>query len=196
MQPTLSSDCRAAAQFNPGLEVLRRDSRESPVRPAGGSGAGWEEPGARGSTVWGAKLGSDGSPRRGRRVKGQSRGTDGRGILQASPVTLPSARAMNRVLLSKGLEINDLCSSDSRAGPRQAKPPTSHPQAICLGVASHPHATLMRPSSHHKAICKPCDWEGIGRGKPGTCVGQARDRPLGAWGVERSVQPVVSTWAA
>src|ERR1035441_1753766 len=30
--------------------------------------------GARSSAVWGAKLGSDGSPRRGRRVKGQSRG--------------------------------------------------------------------------------------------------------------------------
>ena len=48
---------------------------EAPARPAGGSGAGWEEPGAIGSTVWGARLGSDGSPRRGRRVKGQSRGT-------------------------------------------------------------------------------------------------------------------------
>src|ERR1035437_3670173 len=30
--------------------------------------------GARSSAVWGAKLGSDGSPRRGRQVKGQSRG--------------------------------------------------------------------------------------------------------------------------
>jgi hypothetical protein len=49
-----------------------------------------EEPGASGSTVWGAKLGSDGSPRRGRRVKGQSQGTAWRVILQASPVTLPS----------------------------------------------------------------------------------------------------------
>ena len=68
---------------------------EAPVRPAGGSGAGLEEPGARGSTVWGAKLGSDGSPRRGRRVKGQSRGTAWRVILQASPVTIPSERAMN-----------------------------------------------------------------------------------------------------
>jgi hypothetical protein len=67
--------------------------------------------GARSSAVWGAKLGSDGSPRRGRRVKSQSRGTAWRVILQASPVTLPSERAMNRVLLSKGLEINDLCSS-------------------------------------------------------------------------------------
>jgi hypothetical protein len=80
------------------------------VRPAGGSGAGWEEPGARGSAVWGAKLGSDGSPRRGRRVKGQSRATVGRVILPANPLTRPSERAMNRALLSKDLEINDLCS--------------------------------------------------------------------------------------
>jgi hypothetical protein len=78
------------------------------VRPAGGSGAGWEEPGARGSTVWGAKLSSDGSPRHGKRVKGQSRATAGHVILQASPVTIPSARAMNRVWLSEGLELNDL----------------------------------------------------------------------------------------
>jgi len=44
------------------------------VRPAGRSGAGLEEPGARGSAAWGAKLGSDGSHRRGRRIKGQRRG--------------------------------------------------------------------------------------------------------------------------
>ena len=42
-------------------EVLRRDSGEAPVRPAGRSGAGLEELGARGSAFWGAKLGSDGS---------------------------------------------------------------------------------------------------------------------------------------
>jgi hypothetical protein len=42
----------------------------------GGRGTVWCRVGAiRGSTVWGAKLGSDGSPRGGRRVKGQSRGT-------------------------------------------------------------------------------------------------------------------------
>jgi hypothetical protein len=62
---------------------------------AGGTG------GQRRSAARGAKLGSDGSPRRGRRVKGQSRGTAGRVILRASPVTLPSERAMNRVLLSR-----------------------------------------------------------------------------------------------
>jgi hypothetical protein len=45
------------------------------------------------------------------RVKGESRGTAWRVILQARPVTLPSERAINRVLLSKGLKINDLCSS-------------------------------------------------------------------------------------
>jgi hypothetical protein len=58
---------------------------------------GWRNRGPEGSTVWGAKLGSDGSPRRGRRVKGQSRGTAWRVILQARPATLPSERAMNRV---------------------------------------------------------------------------------------------------
>src|ERR1035438_7507124 len=54
------------------------------------------QPGTRGSTVWGAKLGSDGSPRRGRRVKGQGRGTAWRVTLQASSVTIPSERARNR----------------------------------------------------------------------------------------------------
>ena len=50
--------------------------------------------------------------RMGRRgLMGQSWGTAWRVIFQASPVTSPSARAVNRVLLSKGLEINDLCSS-------------------------------------------------------------------------------------
>jgi hypothetical protein len=44
---------------------------EAPGSPAGGSGAGWEEPGPRGSTVWGAKPGSDGWPRREKRVKGR-----------------------------------------------------------------------------------------------------------------------------
>jgi hypothetical protein len=57
------------------------------VRLAGGSGAGLEEQRASGSAVWGAKLGSEGSPRRGRRVKGQSRGTAWRVILQARPAT-------------------------------------------------------------------------------------------------------------
>ena len=32
MQPAPTSLCRAAAQFNPGLEVLRRVSGESPAR--------------------------------------------------------------------------------------------------------------------------------------------------------------------
>ena len=38
MQPTLSSFCRAAAQFNPGLEVLRRDYGETKegIRCGGG----------------------------------------------------------------------------------------------------------------------------------------------------------------
>jgi hypothetical protein len=45
-------------------------------RPAGRSGARWEEPGAGGSTVWGAKLGSDGSPRRGRRAEGSIPGLE------------------------------------------------------------------------------------------------------------------------
>jgi hypothetical protein len=54
-----------------------------------------------------------GGPRDGRvrigAIGGQRRDTAWRVILQASPVTLLSERAMNRVLLSKGLEINDLC---------------------------------------------------------------------------------------
>ena len=59
----------------------------------------------RGSTVWVAELGSDGSPRRGRQVKkGRSRCTAWRVIRQAIPVAISSERAMNRVLLSKGLE--------------------------------------------------------------------------------------------
>ena len=56
-------------------------------RLSGASGAGMEESGAIGSTVRGAMLGSEGSPRRGRRVKGQSRGTAWRVILQARPAT-------------------------------------------------------------------------------------------------------------
>jgi hypothetical protein len=67
--------------------------------------------GARDSAVWGAKLGSDGSPRRAKRVQGENRGTAWRVILQASPATLPSERTMNLVLLCNGLEINDLCFS-------------------------------------------------------------------------------------
>jgi len=47
----------------------------------------------------------------GRRVKGQSRGTAWRVILQASPITIPSERALNRALLAKGLEISGLRSS-------------------------------------------------------------------------------------
>jgi hypothetical protein len=80
-------------------------------RLSGYPGAGLEEPGARGLAIWGAKVGSDGSPRHGSRVESLSRGTAGRVIYQASPVTIQSERAMNRVLLSKGLETNDLCSS-------------------------------------------------------------------------------------
>ena len=67
--------------------------------------------GARGSADWGSKLGSDGSPRCGKRAQGENRGTAGRVILQASPETLPSERAMNLALLCNSLEINDLCFS-------------------------------------------------------------------------------------
>src|ERR1019366_5444817 len=76
---------------------------EAMGRPAGGSGAGLEEKGARSSRVWGAKLGSDGSRRRGRRVKGQSRGTAWRVILKASPATILSAGAKNPSLSHKPL---------------------------------------------------------------------------------------------
>src|ERR1035441_3234603 len=92
---------------------------EAPGRPAGGSGAGWEEPEARGSAVWGAKLGSDGPPRRGRRVKGQSRGTAWRVILQASPVTTPAERAMN--LRPQPPALSPVCSAMGRR--RLAAPP-------------------------------------------------------------------------
>jgi hypothetical protein len=51
--------------------------------------------GGRGSAVWDAKLGSDESPRRGRQVKGQSRGTAWRAILQEIPVTIPPKKAKN-----------------------------------------------------------------------------------------------------
>ena len=50
--------------------------------------------GARGSAVWGAKLGSDGSPRCGKRAQGENRGTAGRMILQGSPGTLPIPAAV------------------------------------------------------------------------------------------------------
>ena len=83
----------------------------SPVHPAGGLDAVLEESGATGSTIWGAKRGLDRLPRRGRSGKGQSRGIVWREILAASLVTFPSKRVKNRVLLSKGLEINDLRSS-------------------------------------------------------------------------------------
>ena len=53
-------------------DLNQRYYGETPGRPARGSGAGLEEPGARGSTVWGAKLCPDRSPRHGRRVKGQT----------------------------------------------------------------------------------------------------------------------------
>src|SRR5450759_422128 len=80
----------------------------SPVRPAAGLGAGLEESGARGSTVWGVKRGLDRLPRRGRLVEVQSRDTVWREILAASLVTILSKRVKNGDLLSKSLEINDL----------------------------------------------------------------------------------------
>src|ERR1039457_5342813 len=60
--------------------------------PREGLVQGWRN---RASAVWGAKLGSDGSPRRGRQAKDQNRDTAWRVILQASPVTIPSKRAKN-----------------------------------------------------------------------------------------------------
>ena len=67
-------------------------------------GAGLEEEGtSRRRAVLSAKLRSDGSPRRGKRANGQSRGTVRAAPSEQSPVAIPSERAMNRVLLSKGL---------------------------------------------------------------------------------------------
>jgi hypothetical protein len=80
------------------LDLDREYYGEASGRPAARSVQGSEEPVARGSTVWGSKLGSDGSPRCGRRVEGQSRGTAWHVILQATSVTISSERAMNRVL--------------------------------------------------------------------------------------------------
>ena len=79
--------------------------------PSGLSGPGLDEPAARGSTVWSAKLDSDKSLRRGGRMKGPGRGPTGRVILQESSVIPPLARAVNRGFVSKSLEIDDLCSS-------------------------------------------------------------------------------------
>jgi hypothetical protein len=129
------------------------------VQPAGGAGAGLDEQGARGSTVWGAKLGSEGLPRRGKRVKGQSRGTAWRVILQASPVTLPSARAMSRVGLSEGLEINDLCSWGSchcsplslSAGSAQSESSTPHPLLATETALCRPPSARAAPAPAVKA---------------------------------------------
>ncbi len=63
-----------------------------PHRPQNGG----EQGGVGGSTIWARKLGSDGPPRRGRRVNGRSRGTAWRVILQASPVTLTSETQRGR----------------------------------------------------------------------------------------------------
>ena len=82
--------------------MLRRVSGEARGRVWCRAWGNW------GLGCWGAKLGSEESPRRGRQGKGQ---TAWRVILQAIPVTIPAGRAMNQVLLSKGLEINDLYSS-------------------------------------------------------------------------------------
>ena len=46
---------------------------EAMVGLAGWSGAALEQSGARGSAIWGVKLGSEGSPRREERAKGQRR---------------------------------------------------------------------------------------------------------------------------
>jgi hypothetical protein len=93
---------------NPGLEVLR-----------GGSGGAGGTVRCRVGGIGGQRFGCLGrqsgfgwiAEMRGRWIKGQSRGTTRRVILHASPVTIPSERAMNWVLLSKGMEINYLCSS-------------------------------------------------------------------------------------
>ena len=72
--------------------------------PQDGLVQGWTRRRPEGSAVSGAKLRSEGSPRRGKQANGQSRGTVSGLIRQRkSPVTIPSARAMNRVLLSKRL---------------------------------------------------------------------------------------------
>jgi hypothetical protein len=101
--PTARSYIRSAIGASPEphrstLDPDRGYYGEAPGRPARRSDAWLEEPGAGGSTVWGATPGSDVSRRRGRRVKGQSRGTAWRVILMASQVTIPSERA--KILVS------------------------------------------------------------------------------------------------
>jgi hypothetical protein len=66
----------------------------------------WEGPGASGLGGLGAKMGSDGSRKRGRWVKGQRRGTAWRVMLHASPVTIPSETAGNRFFLARVLEAS------------------------------------------------------------------------------------------
>ena len=106
---------------------------------SGQSGAGLEEPGARGSTVWGAKLGSDEAPRRWRRVKGRSRATAWRVILQASLVTLPSERAMNRVLAIYALSFALPCAESSRTEFRYV-PSFFHPQGLRMALCSRTYS--------------------------------------------------------
>ncbi len=53
--------------------------------------------------------------------EGQSRGTAWRVILQARPVTLPSKRARNRVLLSRSRKLGLSCQNFGGSWPRSAK---------------------------------------------------------------------------
>jgi hypothetical protein len=130
------------------LDLDRGYYGEAPGWPAGWSGAGLEEQAARGSTVWGAKLGSDGSPRRGRPVKGQSRGTAWRVILQASPVTLPSERAMNR-----GLACDDAGHGAGHRYRSSSPPkPTSASQLSAFQLFDvAPHTALAQAQTSHSA---------------------------------------------
>ena len=64
--------------------------------PREGLVQGWRNRGPEAQQFGGAKLGPDRSPRHGGRVKGQSRSTAWRMILQASPATVPAKTARKR----------------------------------------------------------------------------------------------------
>lgn len=103
--------------------------------PAGGSGAGLKQPGARSLAVWSAKLGSDGPPRLGRRVKGQGRRAAGRVILQPIPVLLPSERARSpHVFISARGAVGLPELTGRPAWASQAVPPgiAKGPQETCI----------------------------------------------------------------
>src|ERR1035437_1239330 len=133
--PSLAARSAPCSQRSLGTSLSLIRIRGTTVRLRGGPRDGLVQ----GSTVWGAKLGSDGSPRRRRRVNvnGQSRGTAWRMILLASPLTMPSERAINRVLVLRCFRWNG----------RNSVPgcPLGHPEATLRPSGSQPLGTPKPP---------------------------------------------------